>query len=351
MISKNLSKQLAAFFLINIVVFPSSANNNQNSGIDLSRQTAGGQSFIEGKDQGWFWYKDPPIPTLEEENDKVVKQKQHDTNDQIKEFEPIPLEASSTETIDPFSVAWFRENMQKLRDRAIDNPTQENVRAYYLAQRVLLDKASRFTDMARLVTSTDPLIDESSRRSTSTFGAMSQSSVAEENSRTVAKDISNKAGIFFFFNGENCTLCVKQAAIMQTFNYMTGINVIPISMDGKAMPGNTMNNYRIDTGQAEKLQIRNAPALALVIPPSTTRIISFGPISTDQLIKRTILVAHDAGIVSDVDYKSTLPYNDNGYIDSDILKDMPEDYLQNADEFIRFIQTKSGYASPELGIK
>ena len=105
----------------------------------------------------------------------------------------------------PFTVAWFNENIQKLRNQAIDNPTQENVRAYFLAQRIMLDKASRFTDMARLVTSTDPLIDENSRRSTSTFGAMDQSNEAENNSRTVIKDVATKAGLFFFFRGEHCS--------------------------------------------------------------------------------------------------------------------------------------------------
>lgn len=75
---------------------------------------------------------------------------------------------------------------------------QENVRAYFLAQRIMLDKASRFTDMARLVTSTDPLIDESSRRSTSTFGAMDQSNAAADKSSLVVKDIATKADLSSF---------------------------------------------------------------------------------------------------------------------------------------------------------
>ncbi|ELE6853169.1 pilus assembly protein, partial [Salmonella enterica] len=92
-------------------------------------------------------------------------------------------------------------------------------------------------------------------------------------------------------------------------------------------------------------QISNAPAIALAIPPSTTRIVSFGPISADQLISRTVLIAHDAGIISDQQYKSTLPYNDTGYIDSNILNDMPKDLTQQPDEFIKYIQAKAGYGS------
>lgn len=307
---------------------------------------AGGKDFQKEKDQGWFWKKDPPPP------EEVVKQEPPQTEQQEEEKEkekksPSPVAPAVPETKNsppPFSVVWFRENIQQIRDRAIDDPTPENVRAYLLAQRIMLDKASRYKDMAQIISITDPLIDETGRRSTSSFGSLSQSVSAEDNERDVAREIGKKAGLFFFFKGEGCTLCSKQASIMQTFSYMTGIPIIPISVDGNDLPGNPFPRVRIDNGQAKKLQIRNVPAIALAIPPDTTRIVSFGPISADQLIKRTVLIAHDAGIVSDERYKSTLPFNDNGYIDSDILKDMPEEYMQNPDQFIKYIQTKAGYA-------
>ncbi|MEY0604602.1 pilus assembly protein, partial [Providencia huaxiensis] len=76
-----------------------------------------------------------------------------------------------------------------------------------------------------------------------------------------------------------------------------------------------------------------------------TRILSYGPLRADQLISRTIMIAHGSGLITNEQYKSTLPYNDNGYIDSSILKDMPEEYLENSDDFIKYIQKKSGYAA------
>lgn len=287
----------------------------------------------------------PPEPPKEIEPETTVA-KADKTEEQDKQM-PVPepsVAVTPEEGPEAFTVAWYRENVQKLRDRAIDEPTQENVRAYYLAQRIMLDKASRFTDMARLVTSTDPLIDESSRRSTSTFGAMDQSAEAEKLTACYKRHCHTRWG-FLFFRGEDCSICVKQAAIMNTFTYMTGMKVIPISIDGKPMPGNIMENWRADTGQAAKLQITNTPALALAIPPEATRILSFGPLSADQLISRTIMIAHDSGLITNEQYKSTLPYNDNGYIDSSILKDMPEEYLENSDDFIKYIQKKSGYAA------
>ncbi|MDH8479293.1 conjugal transfer protein TraF, partial [Klebsiella pneumoniae] len=78
----------------------------------------------------------------------------------------------------------------------------------------------------QIISITDPLIDETGRRSTSSFGSLTQSVSAEDNERDVAREIGKKAGLFFFFKGEGCTLCSKQASIMQTFSYMTGIPII-----------------------------------------------------------------------------------------------------------------------------
>ncbi|MBQ0600801.1 conjugal transfer protein TraF [Klebsiella oxytoca] len=307
---------------------------------------AGGKDFQKEKDQGWFWKNDPPPPeeTVKQEPPQTEQQEEEKEKEKKSSSPVAPVAPETKNSPPPFSVVWFRENIQQIRDRAIDDPTPENVRAYLLAQRIMLDKASRYKDMAQIISITDPLIDETGRRSTSSFGSLSQSVSAEDNERDVAREIGKKAGLFFFFKGEGCTLCSKQASIMQTFSYMTSIPIIPISVDGNDLPGSPFPGVRIDNGQAKKLQIRNVPAIALAIPPDTTRIVSFGPISADQLIKRTVLIAHDAGIVSDERYKSTLPFNDNGYIDSDILKDMPEEYMQNPDQFIKYIQTKAGYA-------
>lgn len=49
---------------------------------------------------------------------------------------PPTLKKDQTEA---FSAAWLRENLPRLMDKAIDDPTQENVAAYLYAQRALLE--------------------------------------------------------------------------------------------------------------------------------------------------------------------------------------------------------------------
>lgn len=107
-------------------------------------------TFFHDKERGWFWreeFIEPPLPK--------PKKEKHPT--------PIPAR-DSTEEIQPLSVAWLRKNLEKYRDQAIDVPSPENVAAYFYLQRVMMDKAHRFTDVAHEVVISDPRLDENVRR-------------------------------------------------------------------------------------------------------------------------------------------------------------------------------------------
>ncbi|EPC3575721.1 conjugal transfer protein TraF [Morganella morganii] len=319
------------------------ANQEPKKAYDDSEQVIGGSvQDLEKKDEGWFFYNEKQVTKPK----PIIPTKPKPDTPKPKPVEPKLTPAPAPAPEPKFTVKWYRENIQKLRDEAIDNPTKENVRRYYYVQRIMLDKASRYADMARLVTTTDPFIDENNRRSTSSFAAMEQTRVADENRGRVLNSISSKAGIFFFFKGKDCPLCEKQAFVLKTFSHETSINVIPISVDGFPLPQNEFNNMKIDTGQAKKLGITNVPAIALAIPPKDIRIISFSAISSDSLKERTVLIAKDAKLISEQDYTSTLPLNHNGYIDSDIIKDMPDDILNDPILFVEYIQKRSQVTKP-----
>ncbi|MDF5109065.1 conjugal transfer protein TraF, partial [Vibrio parahaemolyticus] len=42
-----------------------------------------------------------------------------------------------------FTEAWFKDNLPILRERAIDDPTEANVRKYFIAQKAMLDMAEK----------------------------------------------------------------------------------------------------------------------------------------------------------------------------------------------------------------
>lgn len=109
-------------------------------------------SFYENSEDGWFWYKD--------EKDEPRKP------EQLKKQTPSPQEQlkNAENPEKAFSVAWLRKNIPRYLDLAIDNPTPENVRAFLLIQRIMLDKAENFSQAVQAQVVGDVLIDESARR-------------------------------------------------------------------------------------------------------------------------------------------------------------------------------------------
>ena len=69
--------------------------------------------FYQRGQEGWFWYQVIPEPAEDEE---LIKPE-------------FGAAESSQSGLKPFSAAWFREHMQSFMDKAIDEPTNENVRA------------------------------------------------------------------------------------------------------------------------------------------------------------------------------------------------------------------------------
>ena len=88
--------------------------------------------------------------------------------------------------------------MEKYRDKAIDEPTPENVSAYMYLQRVVLDKSEKFAQVTQQVVMSDPVLDENSRRPTATFGAFAMDDMATQGTEKAAKKLAETPGFGFF---------------------------------------------------------------------------------------------------------------------------------------------------------
>ena len=120
-----------------------------------SRQitTTGQTSFYGNNAEGWYWYQDPK----EEEPQEEPLPPPPPPKAPEPEPEPV-LKAEAPPA--PFTAAWVREMLPKYKDIAWDNPTPENVKAYFLLQRFAIDRSSKFADVAKTVTMGNPLLDE-----------------------------------------------------------------------------------------------------------------------------------------------------------------------------------------------
>ena len=80
--------------------------------------------------------------------------------------------------------------MEKYRDKAIDDPTSENVSTYMYLQRVMLDKAEKFADASQKLVMRDAVLDENARRPIATFGAFAKDDMSNRGIQKAAKKLA-----------------------------------------------------------------------------------------------------------------------------------------------------------------
>src|SRR5690606_30258083 len=122
------------------------------------------------------------------------------------------------------SPEWMRENLPVYRDRALQDPTPENVRAYFYLQRHAMNMAERFARVAQKVVLADPVLDENTRRPISSYGAHVFDAVARENMIRVAAKIASVAGIWYFYRSD-CPYCRAQNPVLERLQRRIGLAV------------------------------------------------------------------------------------------------------------------------------
>ena len=247
-------------------------------------------SFFVDKERGWFW-REEIIDPVQPKPEKKVERASALPRVAIKEPQPL-------------SVAWLRKNLEKYRDQAIDAPSPENVAAYFYLQRVMMDKAHRFTDVAHEVVISDPRLDENVRRPISSFAVQAANREASRTSQDSLSLIAKSTGILFFFRSD-CTYCHLQAPLLKVLEDRYGFKVYPVSLDGLPMPGGLYPEFHHDQGQAAQLGVQATPSLFLLNPPGKVLPLSQGILSLDDLTNRILTVAHTEGLITDAEYDTT----------------------------------------------
>lgn len=270
-----------------------------------------------GGAEGWFWYETPPLPPKPEPE----KKKEEKPSLVIKAPDEDKKDAKSAQTVEPFSVQWLRSNMPILLDRAIDNPTQENVEAYEYAKRVMLDKSQRYAEKTRDVVSNDPFLDENNRVPFATFAKKAFLTKRQSDVGAALKYLSEKVGLWLFFDS-TCNFCHLQARQILELQKTYGFHTRFISMNGKGMP--MLPEYYINHGQAKALGLTMTPTTVMVVPPNGYYIISQGAMAMDQLQERIMVAADSRGLLPK-EMKDSLDAFDKGVLTAEDTKDIESD--------------------------
>lgn len=245
-------------------------------------------TFYDGRERGWFWHEVEP-----EEED--VQEEQNTPPSSAS----VPVEQQA------LNAAWLKENLEKLMQKAIDEPTQENLAAYAYANRLLLDMGSRFSTKMQEFMELEQPLQESARRPFSQFAL---AEFSEERNRVVQDIMSvlkSRTHLWFFYSS-TCSFCVKQIPVLQELHVRTGLPILAISMDGGVLPG--LENFEIVHDEGLRVSsmfgVRVTPTMHLVDNEKRQPIpLSEGLNSLPDLEKRILLVSKEAKFITDEQYQ------------------------------------------------
>lgn len=224
------------------------------------------ENYFNKHAEGWFWYQDPrPEPPKEEEK------------------EPPPPPAPPV--LDPVAqLAAFRQHIETALAAAIVNPTEENVKSYMALNQAAMQRSQDFALSMRRTLWTTPTFDHSLQHPVNDQAVHVYRDEELKNTDAFLHTTARDYGMFFFFRG-SCPYCHKLAPILARFAQTYGFRIIPVSLDGGALP--EFPNPRTNTQAAVKLKVDTVPAVFLVQPgKGDVYPVAFGFVGWQELRER-----------------------------------------------------------------
>jgi len=205
----------------------------------------------------------------------------------------------------PLSAEWLRVNIPLYLDKAVEDPTPQNISNYLYLQKFAMDAADRFSQAYRRVVLADANLDESASSPVWNGATKAMEAAADKARRSVIASLAKEWGLWFFFRSD-CEPCHVQAPVLEAFARLYKFSVLPVSLDGAPLPNGPFGKkYVVDVGQAAKLGVKGTPTVLLVKAPSTIVPLSYGMSSIPELEARLIELAAEMGVITPEQYQST----------------------------------------------
>jgi conjugal transfer pilus assembly protein TraF len=272
---------------------------------------------------------------------------------------PPPQASGSEKPIKPMSVEWFREHYPTIRDRAINNPSPENLAAELFSQKVMLDKSEVYGRKRQFVQSTEPYLQEGVRLPM--FGAANTAMVSESLSlkKEALTDVFKETGLIVFYD-HTCEYCKK---IIPTINYIK--QTYP-DFDVRIMARNTPKPDQIPGVRdeipiypdeifrvAENLPtpIQYWPAFVLTVPPNDAYIVAQGAVPRTELFNRILNVSFEERILGK-DWYDKIYKNQSGLISTSayaaLASGVEDDPVALVNAVVEMIKNSDGSLYDEL---
>lgn len=271
-----------------------------------SQQGSESGSYFQRSSEGWFWYKKDPEPPEEPEPEPQVTAASPPQSQPVETAPPPnPIAAPGPP---PGSTAWLRAAIPAALDAATDNPTAENVERYFLLQKEAMDKSEVFSEVASLVTTGHPELDEGRRRPRQDQFAKMLEEAASKQESEILKRLFERAALIMFVD-RNCSGCALMAENFFRMQSTHGLVWQAISLDGVLLPENLSTNQSFDAGLSEELGVEHGGAVFLVSPPDLYVPVSWNATGGSEVASRILMVAYRSGLITQEEYHAAQPIN------------------------------------------
>lgn len=217
----------------------------------------------------------------------------------------VPVPPTAKKADEKVTVKWLQENYRLLEERAIDDPTDENVAAYLYVRRISMDKSQRFSQKVTEVTNADPLLNENNRIPYASAGAQSIRSANRSAQERAARELAAVGGLVVFVDSD-CRFCATQMPIVNALRAQYGMEALVVSLDGKRPRGYDGPIVR-DNGLYRKLNLKLTPSVVYVARPraykdgkdeNQYRVIAQGFYAQDELVKQLAYAGHTTRLLT-----------------------------------------------------
>ena len=221
------------------------------------------QTYYTQHQAGWHWYHDP-----------MIKNK-------INLINKNPVAAMNN----------LQHQVKLALDKAILDPSVDNVKNYLELQSFVSKKSSEFTQTWQKVLLESPNLDYSLTHPITSLGRQVYLNQYQQKIEEAIYKFSQKYGLFFFYKAD-CPYCEMMAPVLKNFVDRYKISIIPVSSSNKFLKDFPAS--KVDNGQMESLKIAVFPALFAVNPKLRKLIpISYGFMSEDLLAERIFKIMHE----------------------------------------------------------
>lgn len=245
--------------------------------------------FCDGEAiDGWHFYCEPE-PEPESAPEVPAPPPPAPPKDERVEDKPVPEEKLLTATE---QIAQFRKMAEEAKNRAILDPTVENVVAYMEINRQMAQMAGRFAAVWQRGLFQNPELDANVRRPLTQMGTHIYQDQVNAVREAALRRAASEAGLIFVYeNPVYCRVCLAQAEILAAIRKAYGIEVLAVSADGSAIEH--FPDAVADVGQLEALGVLDTPKpfIALLdVETGEAQLIGGGLLTEDQILERVYVI-------------------------------------------------------------